>query len=174
MTSPSLTKRKRIRYGIDDITVASISYLVAGLFALLCFIPFVYVLVYSFTPYDQYLLKPFNLIPSSITFVAYRDLLRFRYILTGYRNTIFISFVGTALSMLLLVITAYPTTKKHLKGRNFYLTLWIITMFFSGGMIPNYIVVRATGLLNSWAALVIPSAINAFNLILMKNFLRLI
>ena len=138
----------------------------------MCFIPFVYVLVYSFTPYDQYLLRPFNLLPSSITFIAYRDLLRFRYIITGYQNTIFISFVGTALSMLLLVITAYPITKKHLKGRNFYLTLWIITMFFSGGMIPNYMLIRQLGLINSLWSQILPGLLGTWNIVMMMNYIR--
>jgi putative aldouronate transport system permease protein len=168
----SVSRKSRIRFGADDVTVASVSYLFAGVFALLCFIPFVYVLAYSITPYDQYLLKPFNLIPSKITFAAYRDLLRFRYIITGYRNTIFISFVGTALSMLLLVITAYPLTKKHLKGRNFYLTLWIITMFFSGGMIPNYLLVRQLNMINSLWSQILPPLLGAWNIIMMKNYMN--
>ena len=165
-------RKNKIRYGVDDAIISTIAYGVSGLFAIMCFIPFLYVLVYSVTPYDLYLIDPFNLFPSRLTFLAYRDLLQYRYIITGYRNTIFISLVGTVLSMLLLVMTAYPVTKKHLKGRNFYLTLWIITMFFSGGMIPLYMVVRSLGLINSLWSQILPGLLGTYNIVLMKNYMN--
>jgi len=74
--------------------------------------------------------------------------------------------------MLLLVITAYPLTKKHLKGRNFYLTLWIITMFFSGGMIPNYLLVRQLGLINSLWSQILPPLLGTWNIVMMKNYMN--
>ena len=164
--------KKRIRFGSDDVVMAVFAYGVAGAFALLCVIPFVYVLAYSVTPYSEYLRRPFNLLPERIEFLAYRDLLRYRYILTGYRNTLFISIVGTVLSMLLLVITAFPTTKKDLKGMKFYMVLWFITMFFSGGTIPNYMLIRQLGLLNSLWSQILPGLLGAWNIVMMRNYMQ--
>ncbi len=168
-----MAKTKRfIRLGADDIIISSIAYTISGLFAFICFIPFIYVIVYSLTPYDQYLRNPFNLIPTEVYLGAYNQLLKFRYIQTGYTNTIFISIMGTILSMLLLVTTAYPVTKKHLKGRNFYWTLWIITMFFGGGLIPNYMLIRSMGLINSLWSLILPGLLGTYNIVLMMNYMR--
>lgn len=80
--------------------------------------------------------------------------------------------VGTLLSMCLLTVTAYPLSKRDLKGRNCMMTLWIITMFFSGGMIPNYFLIRSMGLLNSLWSLILPGMLGCYNLILMKNYIR--
>lgn len=75
--------------------------------------------------------------------------------------------------MILMVVTAYPLTKRSLKGRNFILTLWVITMFFSGGMIPNYILVcRTLNLKNSLWSLILPGLCGCYNLILMKNYMN--
>ncbi len=164
--------KNRIRLGSDDLVIASIAYFINGVFALACVIPFVYVLVYSITPYELYLKDPFRLIPQQITWSAYRDILRFRYILTGYKMTISISVLGTLLGMFMLVITAYPLKFRDLKGRNFLLTLWIVTMFISGGMIPNYFLIRTLGLLNSRWSLILPGLLGTYNIILMKNYMN--
>ncbi len=164
--------KKFIRIGWDDIAVSGVAYAITLLFAVLCIIPFVYVIIYSISPYEQYLQNPFSLLPGKITFEAYRLVLDYRYIWSGYKNTLFIAVTGTLLSMLILVLTAYPLTKKELKGRNLLLTLWIITMFFGGGMIPNYFLIRSMGLLNSLWSMVLPGLLGAYNLILMKNYIR--
>lgn len=171
-SSATIKRRNKIKFGVDDAIISTISYTISGAFAILCFIPFLYVLVYSFTPYDLYLLQPFNLFPSRITFLAYEQLLKFRYIISGYKNTLFISIVGTVCSMLMLVVTAYPITKKTLKGRNFYLTLWIITMFFSGGTIPTYMLVKQLGLINSLWSMILPGLLGTYNIILMQNYIN--
>lgn len=165
-------RKNRIRRTGDEIVVNGISYVTTGLFALLCFFPFLLVIVYSFTPYDLYLKNHFDFFPDRVTLDAYVMVLNYRYIWTGFKNTVFITVVGTALSMLLLVVTAYPLTKKDLKGRNFMMTLWVITMFFSGGTIPNYFLIRSLKLLNNNWALILPGLLGCYNLVLMKNYMK--
>jgi len=167
-----MSKKRRIKRGWDDISLAGVAYTISGLFAVLCVIPFIYVIVYSISPYSEYLKNPFNLIPRVITFEAYEMSLNYKYLWTGYKNTIFIAVVGTICSMVLLVLTAYPLTKKELKGRKTIMTLWIITMFFSGGMIPNYFLMRSLGLLNNLWSIILPGLLGAYNLILMMNYIR--
>ena len=161
-----------IRRTKDDYAIGGIAYFVTGIFALLCFIPFLLVIIYSFTPYDLYLKNHFDLFPERLTLDAYHMVMNYRYIWTGYGNTLIITCLGTILSMILLVLMGYPLSKRDLKGRNFMMTLWIVTMFFSGGMIPNYFLIRTLGLLNTRWALILPGLLGCYNLILMKNYIQ--
>jgi putative aldouronate transport system permease protein len=103
--------------------------------------------------------------------VAYRQLLNFPLIFSGYRITIFITVIGTALNVFLLTITAYPLSKKNLRGRKAMLAFITFTMFFSGGLIPNFYLIRSLGLYNTVWSLILPGVLGAYNLILMKNFI---
>ena len=165
-------KRSAVRKTADEYVISGFSYLIVGVFALLCFIPILLVIIYSFTPYDLYLKNHFDFFPSRLTLDAYRMVTNYRYIWTGYGNTLYITLFGSILSLIVLVLTGYPLSKKDLKGRNVYMTLWIITMFFSGGMIPNYFLIRTLGLLNNRWSLILPGLVSCYNLILMKNYIQ--
>ena len=112
--------------------------------------------------------------PPEVTFTAYKELFTFPLMKTGYFSTIFVTVVGTALNIFLLCITAYPLSKRNLKGRNVIMALITFTMFFNGGMIPNYMLIRNLKLLDTYWALILPGAISAYNLILMRNFVAAI
>lgn len=169
----SLRVRKRgLRRGADDYAVSIISYLISALFAIVCFLPFLLVIIYSFTPYELYLKNHFDLFPDRLTLDAYKMVWNYQYIWSGYRNTLFIASVGTVISMVLLVLTAYPLTKKDLKGQKIVMTLWIVTMFFSGGMIPDYFLIRSLGLVNNLWSLILPGLLGCYNLILMRNYME--
>ena len=165
-------KRRIIRKTADEYVIGGFSYLIVGLFSLLCFIPILLVIIYSFTPYDLYLKNHFDFFPPRLTLDAYRMVTNYRYIWTGYGNTLYITLFGSILSLIVLVLTGYPLSKRDLKGRNVYMTLWIITMFFSGGMIPNYFLIRTLGLLNNRWSLILPGLVSCYNLILMKNYIQ--
>ena len=165
-------KRSAVKKTADEYVIGGFSYLIVGVFALLCFIPILLVVIYSFTPYDLYLKNHFDFFPSRLTLDAYQMVTNYRYIWTGYGNTLYITFFGSILSLIVLVLTGYPLSKKDLKGRNVYMTLWIITMFFSGGMIPNYFLIRTLGLLNNRWSLILPGLVSCYNLILMKNYIQ--
>lgn len=144
------------------------------LFAALCLVPFLYVLSYSLTPYEEYLKNPAALIPTSFTLQAYKDILGYKLFYSGYRNTLFITVAGTCLNIGLLIVSAYPLSKTDLKGRGVILAMVLFTMLFGGGMIPRYYLVRNLNLIDSLWALILPGAISAYNLILMKNFVAAI
>jgi putative aldouronate transport system permease protein len=149
-------------------------YVVVSIFALACIFPFVYVLAFSFTPYADYLANPLRFIPEHPSLQAYTQLLGMKLLQTGYLNTIIITICGTTINLFLLCISAYPLSKKNLKGRRVIMSLIIFTMFFSGGMIPNYTLIRSLKLMNTYWALILPGAISAYNLILMRNFISAI
>ena len=85
-------------------------------------------------------------------------------------NTIFITVAGTAVNMVMTVLMAYPLAHNYLPGKKVINFLVVFTMMFSGGMIPNYLIVRGLGLINSYWSVILPGAINAFNLIVLRNF----
>lgn len=165
-----MEKKNSLVRGRSDNIVESISITVVSIFALCCLLPFVYVFFVSFMPYTEYLENPLKVIPSQFDLTAYKQMLGYDLIKSGYLVTVFITVVGTSLSIFLLVISAYPLSKKDLKGHRFFMYMVLFTMFFNGGMIPNYILIRNLGLQNTVWSMIIPGSINAFNLILMKNF----
>ncbi|MDR2630397.1 MAG: carbohydrate ABC transporter permease [Spirochaetaceae bacterium] len=156
--------------GPEDYLLETFAVLVITLFALACFVPFVYVFFMSFMSYEEYLSEPLRIIPSRPDLHAYKEILGYDLIHSGYLVTLTVTVTGTILSVFLLVISAYPLSKPNLKGRHLFMGMILFTMFFNGGMIPNYLLVRNLGIYNSLWALILPGCISAFNLILMKNF----
>jgi len=148
-----------------------INYICLTLFALICLFPFFYVAIFSITPYTEYLQNPLKFIPSRVELGAYRQILDMPLLWSGYRNTILITVAGVALNIFLMIITAYPLSKTDLKGRNAILVLITFTMFFNGGLIPNFYLVKSLHLYNTLWALILPTVLGAYNLILMKSFI---
>lgn len=141
-------------------------------FAALCVIfPLLYVVSVSLTPYAEVLRRGgFAVIPRQITFEAYAAFLRDTNIPDAYLVTIFITVAGTFVNLLLTALMAYPLSKKALPYRGPLLLVVVFTLLFSGGMIPTYLIVKATGLIDSLWALIIPGAVNSFYLLIMKTF----
>lgn len=146
--------------------------LIVAAFAVCCLAPFVYVFFTSFMTYEEYLANPLRIIPRDFSLEAYKEILNYNLIHSGALVSFTITIVGTVLSVVLLVITAYPLSRPQLKGRKFLMSMILFTMFFSGGMIPNYLLIRNLGLYDTVWALILPECISAFNLILMKNFIH--
>lgn len=167
-----MSRRSGLVRGKGDWVVEAISVLAIGIFAFLCLAPFVYVVFVSFMPYTEYIENPMKVIPTHFDLMAYKQILDYNLIQSGYRVTLFITFFGTLLSVFLLVISAYPLSKTSLRGHKLIMGMILFTMFFNGGMIPNYVLVRSLNLHNKIWALILPGCISAFNLILMKNFIR--
>ncbi|TDL57662.1 carbohydrate ABC transporter permease [Paenibacillus dendritiformis] len=112
------------------------------------------------------------LFPKEITFVGYEKVFQNREILTGYGNTILYTVVGTSINLLMTILAAFPLSRTNLPGRNVIMFALVFTMFFSGGLIPSYLVVKKLGLLNSMWALVLPGAVSVYNIIIMRTFFR--
>jgi putative aldouronate transport system permease protein len=110
------------------------------------------------------------LIPRSFTLQNYWRVLNSGY-MGAFRNSLFVAFSGTALSMLISVPMGFALAQKHLLGRNFIMKAIVFTMIFDAGIMPFYIVVRSLGLINSMWAIIIPVAVSTFNLIILKNFM---
>lgn len=134
--------------------------------------PFLYILATSLSPVEQVLRGGFILWPERITWDAYKTILSNGNFVHSVYVTAFVTVVGTLVNLVLTAFMAYPLSKKRLRGRRFVLFLVVFSMLFNGGMIPTYIVVKSVGLLNTLWALILPGAISAFNLIILKNFFQ--
>ena len=110
------------------------------------------------------------LIPKNLTLIAYETLLDYDVIWTGYGNTIFYTVVGTILQLSATLPCAYALSRKDLKGRNLIMTFFIVTMYFSGGMIPGYINVNNMGLVDTRTYMVISGLVSVYNLIVARTF----
>ncbi|HEO8422346.1 carbohydrate ABC transporter permease [Niallia sp. FSL W8-0635] len=140
--------------------------------ALICFLPFVNVIASSFASTQEVVARRFILIPRTFSLDAYRYILSTPTIFKSLAVSIGVTGIGTLVSMVLTSLMAYGLSRKYLKGRGFLNFLVVFSMLFSGGMIPTFLVVKALGLIDSYWSLILPVAINAFNLIIMRNFFQ--
>lgn len=147
-----------------------IIYLGMGLFGVVTILPFLYVLAGSFATQKELVERTFFIIPREISFNAYKYIAETGDVLRGLKNSVFVTVAGTILNMLFTTTFAYPLSRKDFKGRTQILQLVIISMVFSGGMIPSFMVVKELKLLNTYWALFLPGAISAYNMVIVKNF----
>ena len=126
----------------------------------------------AFASYADYLRRPWMFYPKEIDLQAFQKVFSSMLIWNSYKNTVIITISGTLLTLILTTLTAYPISRPYLKGRGVFTTIIIITMVFSGGIIPKFLVMKSIGLYNNLLSLIIPSALSAFNIILMINFFQ--
>lgn len=137
--------------------------------AILCLVPILYQVALSFSSNAAVLGRRVGLWPVDPTLNSYREVFKDQSIVRSLGFTILLTAVYTAISLVLTIACAYPLTHKNLKGRKFLTTLIIVTMYFSGGLLPTYIVIKSLGLLNSMWSLILPVAVNPFYMIIMRT-----
>jgi putative aldouronate transport system permease protein len=144
--------------------------LLITLFCLSVLYPFIHVLAVSLSTPSEALRPGIHLLPAEFSFASYQQAFQTKGIWSGYYNTLFRTVVGTFLSLIVMTLGAYALSKKYLPHRNFYMMFIVVTMFFSGGLIPTFLLVKSIGLYDSLWALIIPGLINTFYMIIMRNF----
>ncbi|GMK38041.1 putative ABC transporter permease protein YtcP [Paenibacillus sp. CCS19] len=149
-----------------------INYSLLFIIALLCVLPFVYVLAVSFTSPQEVVKGGIILFPKQWSLSAYEYIFSTNTLWRSMLVSIYITVVGTFINLLMTSLMAYPLAKQTLRGRGPILLGVLFTMLFSGGLIPTYFVVKELHLTNTLWSLMIPSAISAFNLIVLKNFFQ--
>lgn len=159
-----MTNRPKIRIA-DSIIVLFISLVSAA-----CLIPFVYIIAISFSSNDAIISQRVGLWPVEFTTETYHTILNDKNMIYTLFYTIFLTVLYTAVCMFLTICTAYPLTKSRLKGRNIILVVFVITMYFGGGLIPDYMLVKNLNLLNNIWGLVLPGAMSVYNMIILKTF----
>jgi len=143
-----------------------------GLFTIACLFPFAYVIVISFTSEESIVRNGFQLIPEEWSLDAYRYLWSTKsQLLQSYWITIVVTVLGTVISVSMITLYAYAISRPQFKYRKFFTFFAFFTMLFSGGMVPTYIVVtQFLGIKNTIWALILPLAMNAFYIIIMRTF----
>lgn len=151
---------------------SAINYIVLGLFALLALAPFVHVLAQSLSSHQAISSGRVSLWPVDFTLEAYSRVLSEQEFLNSFQVSVLRTIVGTCVNVVLTCLLAYPLSKVYIKGRTVIMFLVVFSMMFGGGMIPTFLVVKETGLLNSFWAFIIPGAVSAFNVIIIRNFFQ--
>lgn len=171
--SISLKESSKWKYaskGEKTFDVISISFLT--IFSLMCLIPFVNIIATSFATPGEITTSTFILFPKTFTLDAYKYILSTPTIFKSIGVSLFVTVVGTFLSMVLTSFMAYGLSRRYLHGRSALNFLVVFTMLFSGGMIPTFLVVNSLGLIDSLWSLILPGAISAYNMIIMRNFFQ--
>ena len=162
-------KKKFSRYSLQDKTLLMTGYILLGLFVVAIIIPMIYIVVASF-------MDPITLQNKGITFdfskwtlTAYERVFSNAQIWIGFRNAVIYSVTFTAVSVFITLLAAYPMSRPDFKGKGFFNVIFVITMFFGGGLIPTYLLIKGMGLLDTYTILVLLGMISTYNIIIMKN-----
>lgn len=148
------------------------NYIFLSIVGIVAVLPFIYVVAGSFASDAELTQRAVFLIPKSFTLSAYEFIFSTDTILKSIGVSLYVTVVGTLVNLFFTVTMAYALSKKNLMGRNTFLNMIVFSMLFGGGLIPTYIVVRELQMLDTYWALIIPGAISAFNLIIVKNFFQ--
>ncbi|MFS0855923.1 MULTISPECIES: carbohydrate ABC transporter permease [Paenibacillus] len=160
----SLGKKKKM--SVADIVI--IVFIVTLSFT--CIVPFLYMIALSLSSNEAIISQKVGLWPVGFTLETYKTILSDGEMLYTLGYSILLTVFYTVVCMFLTICGAYPLTKKRLMGRNFILSALVFTMYFSGGLIPSYILVKNLGMMNTVWSLVLPGAMSVFNLIILKTF----
>ncbi|KAF0818621.1 ABC transporter, permease protein 2 (cluster 1, maltose/g3p/polyamine/iron) [Bacillus sp. ZZV12-4809] len=146
--------------------------LLIGFFLIIILYPLIYIISASISDPSYVNSGKMWLFPKDITFEGFKRVFQSKEIWIGYRNTIFYTLLGTFINLAVTLPCAYALAKQELVGRGFIMGLLIFTMFFDGGLIPTYLLVRDLGMINTIWAMVIPSAASVWNIIVTMTFFR--
>ncbi|MGI5893883.1 MAG: carbohydrate ABC transporter permease [Candidatus Merdivicinus sp.] len=149
-----------------------VNIIILALLSLATFLPFLNVVGSSFANSYEILERPFMLFPHDPTLLSYQYIFSTQTLPQSLLVSVFVTIVGTFVNLVMTIITAYPLAHPNLVGRRILMNLILFTMLFSGGMIPSFILVKNLGLIDSLASLILPGAINVYNMIVVKNFFQ--
>ena len=165
-------KKNRIDLCLSDRIMQAIVYALMLLLILIILYPLIYVVSSSFSSGEAVSTGKVLLWPVEFSLQGYKAVFAYQQVWVGYRNTIFYTVVGTLLNLTLTIMAAYPLSRKNFQFRNFYMTLFLIIMFFSGGIIPNYILMTKLHLTNTRWSLILSGSISVYNMIIMRTYFQ--
>lgn len=165
-------RSNRVRDSRKDRMFYLICVILLSLFTVVTLYPIIYVLSSSFSSGKAVSSGKVRLLPVDVSVEGYAAVFRNKNILQAYGNTILYTAVGCAVNVLLAMVTAYPLARKNLPGRNWLMFVFTFTMYFGGGLIPSYILIRDLGFIDSIWALVLPGAVPVYNMIVARTFIQ--
>ncbi|MBE6957886.1 MAG: carbohydrate ABC transporter permease [Ruminococcaceae bacterium] len=162
----------KVRESIGDRLFMTLVYIVVFACAFICLYPLYLVLINSFSDPNAVANGETFLWIADFTIEGYKLAFEDNSIVRGYANSLYYLVVGTLLNLLLTIPAAYALSKKRLMGRRVFMTAMVITMYFSGGTVPTYLVIKDLGLLDTWAVVLLSAGINTSNLIIARTFFQ--
>lgn len=163
--------RGKIR-GLDDKIIDAVVGIISALVLLITLYPLIYCVSASFSDPIRVMAGELKLLPLGFTLEGYQIILDYDPIWIGYRNSLFYTIVGTSINMMLTIPCAYALSRKDLDGRNILTLIFSFTMFFSGGMIPSYLLMRNLGMINTVWAVLMPGAVSMWNCIIARTYFQ--
>ena len=156
----------------SDMILYTIIGIIMTLLCMIILYPLIFVVSSSFSAGTAVTAGKVILWPVEPTVQGYKIVFAYKAVWKGYVNTIFITVVATAINVILTTLVAYPLSRRKLQGKRFYMTLFMIPMFFSGGLIPSYILISNLGLVGSQWAIILSGAISIYNMVIMRTFFQ--
>lgn len=161
---------RKIKHPLEDRILYAVVYTMIILFMVIVLYPIIFVVSASFSDGTEVQLGHVYLLPVKPTLEGYKAVFSHKNVLTGYRNTLFYTLVGTMINVAITVVCAYPLSRRDMPMRGFFMFLYTFTMFFGGGLIPSYLLVNSIGMNNTIWALLIPGAMSVYNMIITRTF----
>ncbi|MEX3615184.1 carbohydrate ABC transporter permease [Paenibacillus glucanolyticus] len=149
-----------------------INYTVLILVTIIVMYPLVFVLSASFSDPQTVLRGEMLLWPKGVNLNSYVKIFQNKDIISGFTNTLVYTSLGTFINLAMTILAAYPLSRKDFVGRNAIMALLVFTMFFSGGLIPTYLLIKNLGMLNTLWVMIIPNAVSIWNIIIMRTFFQ--
>ena len=174
MTQRAIAKNRKnvIRISAGDRAYYTIITILLSLFTIIILMPLINVVANSFSSQDAVAFGWVTFWPVKFTLRGYDAVFNYKGIWTAYGNTFFYAIVGTALNLAMTMICAYPLARKSLPGHGIITGLFMFTMFFGGGTIPNYLLVRSLGMIDTRTAMIVPGALSVYNMIIARTFIN--
>ncbi|SEQ21736.1 carbohydrate ABC transporter permease [Butyrivibrio sp. TB] len=154
----------------QDSVVYFINYILLALLLVAVLYPIIYIISCSFSSGNALMTGKVKLLPVEPTLQSYKAVFKYQSIWTGYLNSIIYAVVGTAISMVMTLLAAYPLSRDDFRGKKIYMFIILFTMMFSGGLIPTYLLIKNLGMMDTIWAVVLPGAVSAYNIIVARTF----
>lgn len=165
-------KKNRLYQSKCDRIVMFFVYFFLILALIIVLVPLLNIVASSFSSPDAVTRGEVFLLPVEFTTMAYKAVLKYRDILIGFRNSLFYALTGTAVSLSLTMLAAYPLAKRGFPLKRLVMVILTITMLFNGGMIPTYLIVKKLKLIDSFWAMILPGAVNVWNIIVTRTYIQ--
>jgi len=162
----------KVRESGFDRVFMSINAAVLTVITIIILLPLIFVVSASFSSSEAVIAGKVTLWPVDFSLQGYTTIFEHKKVWDGFANSLFYTFFGTIFNVVMTIIAAYPLSRRDLVGRRLITMAFIFTMLFSGGLIPTYMVVRDLGLLNTRMAMILPTGIGVFNLLITMTFFR--
>lgn len=162
--------KTRIKMSAEDISVEVFAYTFMTLLALATLLPFMNVVSKALSGNWAVVSGKVGILPIDFQLDSLKFVVVSREFLTAFKNSVFVTTVGTICTLLITAMTAYPLSKRHMPGMKWILLFFVFTMYFSGGLIPTYLLMKNLHLLNKHGAIILPALINVFHMLIIKNY----